>query len=645
MNTIQRQADTSRERLTPRLETMFHARGASDLWPPFRARLQAHFDALFRALVQLYGRQYDFFYHLEACLATAADGWITRPSDLRALDEVRDTDRDWFQSQRMLGGVCYVDLFGGDLDGVRSRIPYFCDLGLTYLHLMPLFSSPEGNNDGGYAVSDYRSVAPHLGTMDQLADLARELRTHGISLVLDFILNHTSDEHEWARRALAGDPHYQDFYFMFPDRATPDAYSPHLREISPDVRPGSFTYRSDVDRWVWTTFNNFQWDLNYGNPEVFTRMAAEMLFLANHGAEVLRFDALAFVWKQMGTSGENLREAHLVIQAFNAMARLAAPSLLFKSEAIVHPDYVKTYIAKEECQLSYNPLLMALLWEALATRDVQLLRRSMQERFDIDARCAWVNYVRSHDDIGWTFDDGDAMALSIDPSGHRYFLNSFYTGRFDGSFARGLPISENPSTGDARISGTAASLAGLEAAIERDDPDEIELSIRRIVLLYGVVLSIGGVPLIYLGDETGTLNDYSFRLDLSKRDDSRWVHRTATDWTRAERRHVKETVEGRVYGELQRLIVIRKECTAFSGHATQIVDVGTRRVFGYVRTGGRDRVLCLCNFTERDQRIAGNELRLYGLSSTFRDLITNDDITTEVDLVLSPYRVVWLQPQ
>ncbi|HMA33410.1 MAG TPA: alpha-amylase family protein, partial [Chloroflexia bacterium] len=444
---IDRQAELSLARIVPRLDAHFAATADPVAWAAFRTRLTTHFGTLFPLLLHLYGQHYDFFYHLEQTLAMAARMWLARPPELQALDAAREAHPDWFQAQQLAGGVCYVDLFAGTLAGIRARIPYFKELGLTYLHLMPPFRAPAGNNDGGYAVSSYREINPALGTMAELAELAGALRQEGISLVLDFVFNHTSDEHTWAQRALAGDIDYQEYYYMFPDRTLPDAYERTLREIFPAQRPGSFTWRPDLGRWVWTTFNSFQWDLNYANPAVFTSMAEELLFLANQGVEVLRLDAVAFIWKQMGTPCENLPEAHLLIQAFNAVVRLAAPALLFKSEAIVHPDEVIKYIRPDECQLSYNPLLMALLWNALATRDVRLLAQSLRERFPIDPRCAWVNYVRCHDDIGWTFDDAVAARLGINGYDHRQFLNQFYTGRFGGSFARGVPFQENPRTG------------------------------------------------------------------------------------------------------------------------------------------------------------------------------------------------------
>jgi amylosucrase len=637
---LERQAQLSLSRLLPRLRAHLAADPAS--WQAFEARLAVNFPDLFELLVKLYGDHYDFFYHLERILTTAAEMWLARPSELKALDATREADDRWFRSQQMLGGVCYADLFAGDLAGIRTKLPYLRELGLTYLHLMPLFACPEGENDGGYAVSSYREVNPALGSMAELSELAAALRREGISLVVDFIFNHTSNEHEWARQALAGDSEYQDFYYMFPDRTMPDAYERDLREIFPDVRPGSFTYVTAMRRWVWTTFHSYQWDLNYSNPAVFRAMLEEMLRLANAGIEVLRLDAVAFIWKRLGTNCENLPEAHMLIQAFNALARIAAPALLFKSEAIVHPDEVARYIAPNECQLSYNPLLMALLWESMATREVKLLQLSMHERFRINRRCAWVNYVRCHDDIGWTFDDGNAAQVGINGLGHRQFLNAFYTGRFPGSFARGLPFQENPKTGDCRISGTCASLAGLEKGLYEQNTEETELAIRRILLVHSVIVSIGGIPLIYLGDEVGMLNDYSYRNDPTKAGDSRWVHRPYADWAKIAQRHEPDTMQARVYGGLLHLIAVRKGTSAFAGDDMSVVDAGNPHIFAYLRQNAGARILILANFSDRKQQIAANTVRNHGLSYNFQDLVRDETIELGADLVLEPYQFVWL---
>lgn len=642
---VQREAARSLTRLLPRVAQAFaEAGGAAVAWNVFEQRLQREWPRLFELLFGLYGTQYDFFYHLEQLLLAMAQSWLERPDWLKQRDALREADTEWFQSERMMGGVLYVDRFCGTLARLREFIPYFRELGLTYLHLMPLFEAPEGNNDGGYAVSSYRRVNPHIGTTAELADLARELDTAGISLVLDFVFNHTSDEHEWARRAQAGDPDYQEFYFLFPDRTMPDAYERTLREIFPTVRRGSFTWRPDMQRWVWTTFNSFQWDLNYANPAVFRAMAAEMLFLANLGVAVLRLDAVPFIWKRMGTNCENQLEAHRIIQAFNAIARITAPALLFKSEAIVHPDDVLSYVSPQECQLSYNPLLMALLWETLATREVKLLAHSLGHRFRLPPGCAWINYLRSHDDIGWTFDDNDARAVGIDPWGHRQFLNAFYTGRFPGSFARGLPFQENPDTGDARVSGTLASLAGLEQVLAGGDPQTIDVAIRRIILLHSIVLSIGGIPLIYLGDEVGTLNDYGYVSDPVKADDSRWVHRPLRNQVAMDQRHDPTTIPGRIFSTLTRLIHLRTTLPALRDGMMEVVRSDNRHVLAYVRQTRSQRVLVLVNFSEYPQSIAGNLLRMYGPGLELFDLIQEQPVSATTALTLQPYQFVWLTP-
>jgi amylosucrase len=643
---VQQQATLSLRRLWPRLESTFRdeANAAPTDWWVFEVRLRREWERLFGLLLGLYGGHYDFFYHLEELLGMAARSWFARPSWLKQLDARREADPAWFQSQQMMGGMCYVDLFAGTLCGLRERLPYFKKLGLTYLHLMPLFESPNGNSDGGYAVSSYRCINPRLGTIEELAELAREFQEQGISLVLDFVFNHTSDEHEWARRAQAGYPEYEQFYLLFPDRTMPDAYERTLREIFPAVRHGSFTWREDIRKWVWTTFNSFQWDLNYANPAVFRAMAGEMLFIANIGVEVLRLDAVAFIWKRMGTSSENQPEAHQIIQAFNSLVRIAAPAMLFKSEAIVHPDDVMSYISPQECQLSYNPLLMALLWEALATSEVKLLDQSMSHRFRLPAGTEWVNYPRSHDDIGWTFDDNDARWEWIDPAGHRAFLNQFYTGRFPGSFARGLPFQVNLASGDARISGTLASLAGLEQAVQSGDEQQIDVAVRRILMLYSIILSIGGIPLIYLGDEVGTLNDYSFGHDPHKAADNRWVHRPKTDWAWRERvQHDPGSPHGRIFIELLRLIGLRKRQPAIYDGNTEFVETGNGHLFGYIRHGGSQRLLVVANFSAQPQEMEANLLRMHGAGYRFNDLMTGQTFTAEQPLGLEAYRCVWLE--
>jgi amylosucrase len=606
--------------------------GAEADWQTFERRLEAAFPALCERLAAVYGERADFLEQLTEIVGLTARSWRERPADLKRLDSAREADPLWFQSNKMIGGVCYVDRYANDLAGVRAQIPYFKELGLTYLHLMPLFACPKENSDGGYAVSSYREVRGDLGGIDDLRALAADLRAEGISLVIDFIFNHTSNEHEWAKRAAAGEAEFERYYWIFPDRRMPDAYERTTREIFPDDHPGSFVQLPD-GRWIWATFYRFQWDLNYSNPEVFRAMAGEMLFLANLGVEFLRMDAVAFIWKKLGTTCESLPQAHTLIRALNAICRIAAPSLLFKSEAIVHPDEVVSYIGAGECQISYNPLLMALSWEALATRDVGLLAQALSRRQNIDSACAWVNYVRSHDDIGWTFADEDAAELSIIGFDHRRFLNAYYVNRYPGSFARGVPFQDNPKTGDCRIAGTCASLAGVEAG----DAGGVE----RVLLLYSIALSAGGIPLIYLGDEVGQLNDYSYANDPAHAADSRWVNRPPRPIDRYAERNNLGTQSGRINSGLNHLIALRQSTPELGGGSIMDFETSVASVLGYQRPGAEASVLVLANFGD-----AGCVLpaRLFAaMPARAHDLVSGEHFHLRNGITLKAHQSIWLR--
>ncbi|MCJ1485731.1 hypothetical protein MMC06_005906 [Schaereria dolodes] len=603
----------------------------------FIHRLNTNFITIYAIFAELYGYRNDCLDQLVKLVTLMGESWKDRPSDLKVLDKERESNSGWYLSNDMLGGVCYVDRYAGNLEGIRAKIPYFKELGLTYLHLMPLFLAPEPLSDGGYAVSSYRHVKPELGNMEQLRFLAKELRKNGISLVVDFVFNHTSNEHMWAKKALAGDSEHEAYYWIFPNRNVPDAFERTTREIFPDDHPGSFIQLPD-GRFIWSSFHRFQWDLNYSNPSVFCAMATEMLYLANVGVDFFRMDAVAFIWKQMNTDCENLPEAHKLLRAFNSVCRIAAPSILFKSEAIVHPNMVVQYIDTRECQLSYNPLQMALTWEALATRKVSMLSQALERRHNIAQGCTWVNYVRSHDDIGWTFADEDALELGNNGFDHRRFLNAFYVNRHPGSFARGIPFQDNPRTGDCRISGTTASLAGLESG----HPG----ALSRILLAYSVAMSTGGIPLIYLGDEVGQLNDYSHLASPSTMDDSRWANRPACPEDRYAQRHDPSTVPGKLYAGFQQLIRLRKATAELAGGRAVGFHTENPHVLGYQRPGGSacaTTVLCLANFADGPQWVSAQ--RFVGLPAEAYDLVSEDVVNLHDDdgIQLRAHQYAWLR--
>jgi amylosucrase len=534
------------------------------------------------ALTELYGgRAPDVLAHgLRTALRAAAD----RPAPLRRLDRRREIDPGWFQSPRMQGYVCYVDRFCGTLDRLPDRLDHLEELGTTYLHLMPLLRPRDGENDGGYAVADHRAVDPRLGTMADLEAVAAALHGRGMSLCIDLVVNHTAREHAWARGWLAGDPAYAGFYTAFPDRELPDAYDATTPEVFPDRAPGSFSWVPEAlggaGGWVRTTFWPYQWDLDYTNPQVTLAMLGEITWLANRGVDVFRMDAVPFLWKRLGTASQNEPEAHLLLQVLHALTRLAAPGVVFKAEAIVAPDDLVRYLGahereRPECELAYHNQLMVLLWSCLATGDVALARQSLQRMRPIPPSTTWCTYVRGHDDIGWAVTDEDAAAVGLDGFAHRRFLNDFYSGRFPGSFARGALFQENAATGDARISGTTASLCGIEDALERGDEAALEAGIRRLVLLHSVAYGFGGIPLLFSGDELAQRNDTGYLADPALAPDNRWMHRPPLDRAAAARTADPGSVEGRVWTALRRLGESRRSLPALSGDvAPEVLGAG-----------------------------------------------------------------------
>ncbi len=588
-----------------------------------------------------------------------ASAFTRRRPALRTLDDQRVLRPDWFAGPDQVGYVCYADRFGGTLTGVRDRIGYLRELGVTYLHLMPVLQPRQGPDDGGYAVADYRKVRSDLGTMDDLADLADALHENGIALTLDLVLNHVAKEHPWARAAAHGHAPYRDYFHTYPDRTLPDAYERSLPEVFPDFAPGSFTWEPDVvvpgaaqpGAWVWTTFNGYQWDLDWSNPDVFVEMLDVILTLAGVGVDCLRLDAIAFIWKRMGTTCQNQPEVHDIVQALRAAARIAAPALVFKAEAIVSPEDLPAYLgsglrAGKVCDLAYNNSLMVQLWSALATADTRLTRRALAVPPPKPVTTAWGTYVRCHDDIGWAVSDSDAAATGLSGFGHRAFLSRFYSGDFPGSFARGVVFQANPVTLDARISGTLASLAGLEVALQEGDDDRVNLSLGRIFLLHAVAYGYGGIPLLYMGDEIALLNDNAYLDDARLADDNRWLHRPFMPWARAALRSDPSTVEGRVFSGLAHLARVRASLPSLHAGVESVpIDAGNDAVLGLLRRHPGGTMVQLYNMSAGWQQVPVGAVAATGLAEPFEHLSSFAPVEDWGVYSMPPYAAWWLAPR
>jgi amylosucrase len=573
-------------------------------------------------------------------VALAATAYAERADDLHRLDLRRSLAADWFQQPTALGYAAYADRFAGDLAGVAEHLDHLTGLGVTYLHLMPLLQPRPAPNDGGYAVADYRAVREDLGTVEDLRDLATRLRERGISLCLDLVLNHVAREHEWARRARAGEERYRAYFHLYPDRSMPDAYEQTLPEVFPDFAPGNFTWDDETDAWVWTTFNSYQWDVDWSNPDVLCEYAEIVLHLANLGVEVLRLDAIAFIWKRLGTTCQNQPEVHALTQALRTTVRIACPATVFKAEAIVGPRDLLPYLGTgrhhgKVSDLAYHNGLMVQIWSMLASRDVRLATYALQQLSGAPATTAWITYARCHDDIGWAIDDGDAAAMGISGFDHRAFLSDFYAGDFPGSWARGLVFQENPETGDRRISGSLASLAGLQC----DDP----FARDRILLVHAMILGFGGLPVLWMGDEIGLLNDPDWADEAGHEEDNRWAHRPRMPW------RADGTVEDR-FALLPHLTdLVRSRRTTPHLHAafpTRVEWPEDGGVLLTVRDHPLGPFVGVYNVTDVARTVTTAKLRDLGLGGAVVDRLAatggEHHLDTTHALTLAPYTAMWL---
>lgn len=564
----------------------------------------------------------------------------------RELMEMDKRPKDWYLSEKTAGMMLYVDLFSEDLKHLKDKIPYLKELGITFVHLMPLLKSRPGENDGGYAVEDYLDIEQKLGTLDDFVEAINEFRHSGIDVCIDFVLNHTSDTHEWAKKASKGVKKYMAMYEMYDDRTLPDQFDETVSYVLPMKCPGNFSYHKKLKKWIFTSFSEFQWDLNFRNPRVFNEMVDILLHLANYGVNIIRLDAIAFMWKTVGTSCRNLPEVHKILEMIHLIKERVCPSVALLGEAIVEPEEIVKYFGKEniECSLLYNANLMVNVFHTFATRDTRLLATD-QTKFKAPSYGGFINYIRCHDDIGWGMNEDALNSMGMNPIMHKQFLNDFYSSKFKGSFSIGEIYQYNPNTGDARINGTLASLLGLEKSILEKNGPGIRESIQRILLAHSVLFFEQGIPLIYSGDELGMLNDHSYLEDDHKKYEGRWLHRNRINWEYAEDRHKDGSISHAIFSHLKQMLEIRKTKKIFRGTVSnKVIETGNDHVYLTLKQHNGDYILGLFNFSEQNQYIDSSHFNFSKMKGRHRDLITEKQVVIGDEIRLYPYEFLWLTP-
>lgn len=527
-----------------------------------------------------------------------------RNADLKKLDRSRVKNPDWYKQNDLLGMMMYTNAFAGTLKGVKEKLPYVKSCGVNYLHFMPLLESPKGRDDGGYAVADFRKVKPELGTMEDLENLTAECHRQGISCCLDFVMNHTSEDHEWARAARNGDPVARSRYFFYDDWFVPNIYEETVPEVFPTTAPGNFTWINDCNQVVMTTFYPYQWDLNYANPMVFNDMVGNMLYMANRGIDVIRLDAVPYIWKQIGTNCRNLPQVHTLVRMMRIISEIVCPGVLLLGEVVMEHSKVVPYfgtVDKPECHMLYNVTTMASTWNTIATKNVGLLKRQMDQVCALPKDYVFLNYLRCHDDIGWGLDYDWLAQFGIDEVAHKKFLNDYFTGKGYNSDSRGELYNDDPRLGDARLCGTTASLSGLEAGQYEANADKIEQAIACDLMLHGYLLAQSGIPVLYSGDEIGQTNDYTYKNDPDKCADSRYLHRGNFPWDKVEN---KDPVAMKIFDALRHMEDIRASHDVFSCNANvYTIETGCASVLGIVREYAGHELRAFFNFSNMDQLI------------------------------------------
>lgn len=602
----------------------------------FVQRMEKHQGELRWLYMELYGN--DAMY-AELC-EQMHDYYSKRSTELRKRDIKKEKNPDWFKEKEMLGMMLYIDNFAGDLKGVERKLSYLKECNVNCIHLMPFLDTPKGKSDGGYAVADFRKVRPDLGTMKDLARLTEKCHENDMNVCMDFVMNHTSEEHEWAKRARAGEGEYMSRYFFYDNGDIPARYEETVPQVFPTTAPGNFTWLPEIGHYVLTTFYPYQWDLNYRNPRVFNEMMYNFLFLANQGMDIIRIDAVPYIWKELGTSCRNLKEVHTIVRMMRMIAEIVCPSVILLGEVVMEPEKVVPYfgtVEKPECHMLYNVTTMATTWNSIATRDIRLLKKQMDIVSRLPKQYTFLNYLRCHDDIGWGLDFDTMKQWGMEEPSHKRYLNDYFTGKIADSISRGELYNDDPVTQDARFCGTTASMCGIEAAGFEGNAEKMQTAIQEDLMLHAYMLTQSGIPMLYSGDELGQVNDYSYKEDAEKVSDSRYLHRGAFLWELADKRKDLSTVQGKLFQMLNRLEQIRRQENVFSQEAeVYTYDVHNDSILGILREYKGERFIALFNFSEREQTAWMQE------EGIFRNLV-NGEIVEVKDPVLKGYEFVWMK--
>lgn len=615
--------------------------------------------ALFRTLLaRLYPMPNRDLRRLEAALHDIA--WharADRPPPLQEWDLSRSPR--WHTGSEAVAYVAYADLFtrdfgaGPPLRELAARLPYLADLGVTVLHLLPIQKS---SGDAGFAVDDYTQVDPRFGTMDDLEDLCRQAHARGISILLDFVLNHTSDLHPWAEAAKRGDPRYREFYVW--DETGTGAPWPGVPDIFPDFAPGHWDWVPEQGKYVWSTFYKrqprkdgprtgacAQWDLNYANPNVLFAMVDTALQLLNKGVDGLRLDAVPFLWKEPGTACVSHPKVHDLLRVLRILVESVAPGAVLLAEANDQLAGLTEYFGTgpfrgRETHLAYAFPLMPCLWYASAKADTTPLQAVMARMPQLPENASWLVFDEVHDEVSLE------TIAGLFPGPRGAALNRELFAHFTAE-GRGEPFRFDPARQEygQGVSGTRWSLLDGARAEADGDLHGVEDAIKRVLLHEAFKAAAGGMPLIYAGSEVGLANDPSYRQDPVKAPDTRFLKRTVYPRAAAERAYREGTKEARLFAGVKRILAARKVEPAFRGTRTILLDTPEAALLGFVRPARDGDVYCFFNFGPARWQVSVQTGADSDPESPLKDLLTGLEVLPDQPLELEGLSFRWLKEQ
>ena len=541
----------------------------------FIDKFSMYYDELKWLYIELYNNEFTF----SRLCDNMEKAYSKRSADLKKLDKVREEDKQWYKSPDMVGTMIYADDFADTLSGVQKKLGFVQKLNINMLHLMPFLDSPKAASDNGKAVSNYKKIRSDLGKMEDLKSLAQACHRKNICICSDFIMNHTSSSHIWAKKAQNGEGEYMSRYFFYDNPDIPNSYDLTVPQVYPATAPGNFTYIPEIDHFVMTTFYPYEWDLNYSNPKVFNEMVNNLLFLANQGIDMFKLKDISYIWKEIGTNCRNLKQVHTIIRMLRIITEVVCPGVLLMGDAEGSLEDIVSYFGTEdkpECHLVIDKDASDTIWHTMATGNCKLIKRRLDKVNTVSKDNIFVNYLRSFDPIDWRLDYDILKEDEIDPAAHRKYLNDFFTGKITEGIAYGEIVNDDPIVMEDKLEGSVMALCGLKTVSASLDDSSIETAIRKIILLYAYLMMEAGIPWVHCAD---------IKTDPKT-----------------------NSIRGRLFNELCKLESLRQNERVFNFYADKwTLDTWDEGTLAMGRYFEGQKVIAVFNFTEYDRVAWVNE--------------------------------------